>query len=335
MPAPLFYECDVSLGPLEHKLIAVIGYGNQAHAHAQNLRDSGLKVVVGLRDGSPSRAKAEAAGLRVASVEEATAAADVVALLIPDERQPEVYAQSVAPHLRAGQALAFAHGFGVHFGLITPPADVDVWLVAPKGPGHMLRRAYVGGGGLAGIFAVAQDASGHARGAALAYARGLGCTRAGVLETTFREETETDLFGEQSVLCGGVPALIQAGFETLVEAGYQPEIAYFETVHEVKLIVDLIYEKGFAGMRQAISNTAEFGGYETGERLVTEETKAEMRRVLTDIQGGAFAGRFMADAAQGFPRMEARRTEMRGHTLERVGQALRGGMPALTRPQEG
>ncbi|MXV20357.1 ketol-acid reductoisomerase [Deinococcus xianganensis] len=331
MAAKMYYDRDVSTAPIENKLIAIIGYGSQAHAHAQNLRDSGFNVVVGLRDGSASRAKAEQAGLRVASIEDATKEADVIMLLIPDEQQPKTYEQSIAPHLSAAKALAFGHGFNVHFGRITPPADVDVFLVAPKGPGHMLRRVYADGAGMPGIFAVQQDATGKARDIALAYANGIGCTRAGVLETTFKEETETDLFGEQSVLCGGVTHLIQAGFETLVEAGYQPEIAYFETLHEVKLIVDLIYEKGFEGMRHSISNTAEFGDYVTGPRVVTAETKAEMGRVLSDIQTGKFAERFIADAEAGFPFMEEQRGKMRDHTLEVVGKELRDKMPFINK----
>lgn len=331
MAAKMYYDRDVSTAPIENRLIAIIGYGSQAHAHAQNLRDSGFNVVVGLREGSASRAKAEQAGLRVASIEDATKEADVVMLLIPDEQQPKVYEQSIAPNLADGKALAFGHGFNVHFGRITPPAGVDVFLVAPKGPGHMLRRVYADGAGMPGIFAVQQDATGKARDIALAYASGIGCTRAGVLETTFKEETETDLFGEQAVLCGGVTHLIQSGFETLVEAGYQPEIAYFETLHEVKLIVDLIYEKGFEGMRHSISNTAEFGDYVTGPRVVTAETKAEMGRVLQDIQTGKFAERFIADAEAGFPFMEEQRGKMRGHTLEVVGKELRDQMPFITK----
>lgn len=333
MAATMYYDRDVDLSPIEEKMIAIIGYGSQAHAHAQNLRDSGLNVVVGLREGSASRVKAEQAGLRVASVEDATREADVVMLLIPDEAQPGLYEQSVAPHLTPGKALAFGHGFNVHFGRITPPEGVDVFLVAPKGPGHMLRRIYADGGGMPGIFAVAQDASGGARALALAYARGIGCTRAGVLETTFKEETETDLFGEQSVLCGGVTHLIQAGFETLVEAGYQPEIAYFETLHEVKLIVDLIYEKGFEGMRHSISNTAEFGDYVTGPRIITDQTKATMKDVLTDIQQGRFAERFIADAEAGFPYMQEQRGKMRGHPLETVGAELRAKMPFIEKKE--
>lgn len=333
MAAKMYYDKDVQLDPIENKLIAIIGYGSQAHAHAQNLRDSGLNVVVGLREGSASKAKAEQAGLKVVSIEEATKTADVVMLLIPDENQPRTYTESIAPHLTAGKALAFGHGFNIHFGRITPPADIDVFLVAPKGPGHMLRRVYADGAGMPSIFAVQQDASGQAREVALAYARGIGGTRAGVLETTFKEETETDLFGEQSVLCGGVTHLIQAGFETLVEAGYQPEIAYFETLHEVKLIVDLIYEKGFEGMRHSISNTAEFGDYVTGPRIITPETKAVMKDVLTDIQSGAFAKKFIEDAESGFPYMNEQRGKMRTHTLEVVGKELRDQMPFITKKE--
>ncbi|WP_216319802.1 ketol-acid reductoisomerase [Deinococcus aestuarii] len=333
MAAKMYYDRDVSLSPIEDKLIAIIGYGSQAHAHAQNLRDSGLNVVVGLREGSGSRIKAEQAGLRVTSIEDATREADVVMLLIPDETQPKVYEESIAPNLTDGKALAFGHGFNIHFGRIKPPAGVDVFLVAPKGPGHMLRRVYVDGAGMPSIFAVGQDATGQAREIALAYARGIGGTRAGVLETTFKEETETDLFGEQSVLCGGVTHLIQAGFETLVEAGYQPEIAYFETLHEVKLIVDLIYEKGFEGMRHSISNTAEFGDYVTGPRIITDETKATMKDVLGDIQSGKFAQSFIQDAESGFPYMNEQRSKMRDHTLEVVGKELRDQMPFISKKE--
>ena len=333
MAAKMYYDKDVQLDPIENKLIAIIGYGSQAHAHAQNLRDSGLNVVVGLREGSASKAKAEQAGLKVVSIEEATRTADVVMLLIPDENQPRTYTESIAPHLTAGKALAFGHGFNIHFGRITPPLNIDVFLVAPKGPGHMLRRVYADGAGMPSIFAVQQDASGNARQIALAYARGIGGTRAGVLETTFKEETETDLFGEQSVLCGGVTHLIQAGFETLVEAGYQPEIAYFETLHEVKLIVDLIYEKGFEGMRHSISNTAEFGDYVTGPRIITPQTKAVMKDVLSDIQSGAFAKKFIEDAESGFPYMNEQRGKMRTHTLEVVGKELRDQMPFITKKE--
>ena len=333
MPAKMYYDADVDLHTLEDKTIAIVGYGSQAHAHAQNLRDSGLEVVVGLREGSASRAKALHAGLRVASIEDATGEADVVMLLIPDETQPRVYEESVRPHLTAGKTLGFGHGFNIHFGRIAPPEDVNVILVAPKGPGHILRRVYAEGAGMPGIFAVGQDATGNARDLALAYAKGIGCTRAGVLETTFKEETETDLFGEQSVLCGGVTHLIQAGFETLVEAGYQPEIAYFETLHEVKLIVDLIYEKGFAGMRHSISNTAEYGDYLTGPEIITEGTKETMREVLGRIQSGEFAQKFIADAESGFPYMNEQRQKMRDHTLEVTGKRLRDMMPFIEKKE--
>ena len=333
MPAKMYYDADVNLHTLAEKTIAIIGYGSQAHAHAQNLRDSGLNVVVGLREGSPSRAKALQAGLRVATIEDATREADVVMILIPDEHQPGVYEQSIQPHLTAGKALAFGHGFNVHFGRITPPAEVDVFLVAPKGPGHMLRRVYAEGAGMPSIFAVGQDATGNARDIALAYAKGIGGTRAGVLETTFKEETETDLFGEQAVLCGGVTHLIQAGFETLIEAGYQPEIAYFETLHEVKLIVDLIYEKGFAGMRHSISNTAEYGDYVTGPKIITGETKDTMREVLGRIQRGEFAREFVAETESGYPNMKRWRTEMNEHPLEVVGKRLRDMMPFIEKKE--
>ncbi|ADV67161.1 ketol-acid reductoisomerase [Deinococcus maricopensis] len=333
MPAKMYYDRDVQLAPIEEKLIAIIGYGSQAHAHAQNLRDTGLNVVVGLREGSPSRAKALQAGLRVASIEDATREADVIMLLIPDENQPATYEASIQPHLTAGKALAFGHGFNVHFGRITPPADVDVFLVAPKGPGHMLRRVYVDGAGMPGIFAVQQDATGQARDIALAYARGIGCTRAGVLETTFKEETETDLFGEQTVLCGGVTQLIKNGFETLVAAGYQPEIAYFETLHEVKLIVDLIYEKGFEGMRHSISNTAEYGDYVTGPKVVAEPSRQAMEEALARIQRGEFARDFIAEAEGGFSNMKQWRTEMREHPLEVVGKQLRDMMPFISKKE--
>jgi len=333
MPAKMYYDADVSLEPIAEKTIAIIGYGSQAHAHAQNLRDTGLNVVVGLREGSPSRAKALQAGLRVATIEDATREADIVMILIPDEHQPRTYEEAIAPNLTPGKAIAFGHGFNVHFGRITPPADVDVFLVAPKGPGHMLRRVYVEGAGMPGIFAVHQDASGNARSIAQAYARGIGCTKAGVLETTFKEETETDLFGEQSVLCGGLTHLIQAGFETLIEAGYQPEIAYFETLHEVKLIVDLIYEKGFAGMRHSISNTAEYGDYVTGPKIITDETKDTMREVLARIQRGEFAREFVAETEAGYPNMKRWRTEMNEHPLEVVGKRLRDMMPFIEKKE--
>ncbi|MBB6099507.1 ketol-acid reductoisomerase [Deinobacterium chartae] len=333
MPAKMYYDADVSLRPLEDTTVAIIGYGSQAHAHAQNLKDSGIDVVVGLREGSASRAKALQAGLRVASIEEATREASVVMILIPDEHIAATYRESVAPNLAAGKALAFAHGFNVHFKQVEPASDVDVFLVAPKGPGHMLRRVYVEGAGMPGIFAVHQDATGKAREIALAYARGIGCTRAGVLETTFQEETETDLFGEQTVLCGGLTQLIQNGFETLVEAGYQPEIAYFETLHEVKLIVDLIYEKGFAGMRHSISNTAEYGDYVTGPKVVAGPSKQAMREALERIRSGEFAREFVQEAQQGYPNMKRWRSEMNEHPLEVVGKRLRDMMPFIEKKE--
>ena len=331
--AKMYYDQDVALSPLENKTVAIIGYGSQAHAHAQNLNESGIKVVVGLREGSASAAKAEKAGLRVASIEDAVKEADVIMVLIPDEHQAKTYSESIAPNLTAGKALVFGHGFNVHFGRIVPPADVDVFLVAPKGPGHMLRRVYVEGAGMPGIFAVHQDATGGARDLALAYARGIGCTRAGVLETTFKEETETDLFGEQAVLCGGLTSLIQNGFETLVAAGYQPEIAYFEVLHECKLIIDLIYEKGFKGMRYSISNTAEYGDYVTGPKVVASESRKAMEEALARIQSGEFAREFVAETEAGYPNMKKWRESMNEHPLEVVGAQLRNMMPFISKKE--
>ena len=276
--AKIFYQADCDINVLKGKTVAIIGYGSQGHAHALNLHESGVDVVVGLYEGSKSWAKAEQAGLKVMTAADAAKAADVIMVLIPDERQAEMYKQNIAPHLTAGKALMFAHGFNIHYGQIVPPADVDVLMIAPKGPGHTVRSEYVEGKGVPCLIAVHQDATGKAQDIGLAYAAGIGGARAGVLETTFRVETETDLFGEQAVLCGGVTALMQAGFETLVEAGYAPENAYFECVHEMKLIVDLIYEGGFSRMRYSISDTAEYGDYETGKRIITEETKKEMKR---------------------------------------------------------
>ncbi|WP_034343635.1 ketol-acid reductoisomerase [Deinococcus misasensis] len=331
--ATMYYDQDVSLSPLENKTVAIIGYGSQAHAHAQNLNESGVKVVVGLREGSPSVEKAQKAGLRVETIEKAVQEADVIMLLIPDEHQAKTYTESIAPNLTAGKALVFGHGFNIHFGRIVPPADVDVFLVAPKGPGHMLRRVYVEGAGMPGIFAVYQDATGNARELALAYARGIGCTRAGVLETTFKEETETDLFGEQAVLCGGLTSLIKNGFETLVSAGYQPEIAYFEVLHECKLIIDLIYEKGFKGMRYSISNTAEYGDYVTGPKVVAAESRKAMEEALARIQSGEFARQFVAETEAGYPQMKQWRQEMDDHPLEVVGAKLRSMMPFISKKE--
>jgi len=324
----VYYDKDCDLSLIQQKTVAIIGYGSQGHAHANNLKDSGVKnVVVGLRKGSSSWAKAEKAGLRVAEVADAVKDADVVMILTPDEHQAAVYREQIAPNLRAGAALAFAHGFNVHFELIEPPADVDVIMIAPKGPGHTVRSTYLEGGGVPTLIAIYQNASGKAKELALSYASANGGGRSGIIETNFREETETDLFGEQAVLCGGMSALVQAGFETLVEAGYAPEMAYFECLHELKLIVDLMYQGGIADMRYSISNTAEYGDYVTGPRIVTEETKAEMKRVLSDIQTGKFAKDFMLESMAGQPRLKAERRISGEHQIEEVGAKLRGMMP--------
>ena len=308
---------------MKGKTVAIIGYGSQGHAHALNLHESGVDVVVGLYEGSKSWAKAEQAGLKVMTAADAAKAADVIMVLIPDERQAEMYKQNIAPHLTAGKALMFAHGFNIHYGQIVPPADVDVLMIAPKGPGHTVRSEYVEGKGVPCLIAVHQDATGKAQDIGLAYAAGIGGARAGVLETTFRVETETDLFGEQAVLCGGVTALMQAGFETLVEAGYAPENAYFECVHEMKLIVDLIYEGGFSRMRYSISDTAEYGDYETGKRIITEETKKEMKKVLSEIQDGTFASKWISENKSGRAHFTACRRLGAEHELEAVGKELR------------
>ena len=324
----VYYDKDCDLSLIQQKTVAIIGYGSQGHAHANNLKDSGVKnVVVGLRQGSSSWAKAEKAGLRVAEVADAVRDADVVMILTPDEYQAAVYREQVAPNLRSGGALAFAHGFNVHFELIEPPKDVDVIMIAPKGPGHTVRSTYLEGGGVPTLIAVYQNASGKAKELALSYASANGGGRSGIIETNFREETETDLFGEQAVLCGGVSALVQAGFETLTEAGYAPEMAYFECLHELKLIVDLMYQGGIADMRYSISNTAEYGDYVTGPRIVTEETKAEMKRVLKDIQTGRFAKDFMLESLAGQPRLKAERRIGAEHEIEQVGAKLRAMMP--------
>ena len=309
--AKIFYQADCDINVLKGKTVAIIGYGSQGHAHALNLHESGVDVVVGLYEGSKSWAKAEQAGLKVMTAADAAKAADVIMVLIPDERQAEMYKQNIAPHLTAGKALMFAHGFNIHYGQIVPPADVDVLMIAPKGPGHTVRSEYVEGKGVPCLIAV------HA------YAAGIGGARAGVLETTFRVETETDLFGEQAVLCGGVTALMQAGFETLVEAGYAPENAYFECVHEMKLIVDLIYEGGFSRMRYSISDTAEYGDYETGKRIITEETKKEMKKVLSEIQDGTFASKWISENKSGRAHFTACRRLGAEHELEAVGKELR------------
>ncbi|HKB28345.1 MAG TPA: ketol-acid reductoisomerase [Candidatus Limnocylindrales bacterium] len=328
MTARMYYDRDVEPTALAGQTVAVIGYGSQGHAHAQNLRDSGYDVVVGLAEASKSRALAEQAGFRVMTPAEATKIADVVMILVPDTAQKAVYDAEIAPNLRPGQLLMFAHGFNIRFERIKPPADVDLGMVAPKGPGHLLRSVYTQGGGVPALFAVGQDASGTARARVLAYAGGLGATRAGVLETTFTEETETDLFGEQALLCGGVSALIKAAFETLVEAGYQPELAYFETMHELKLIVDLMYRGGLNFMRFSVSDTAEYGDYVSGPRII-EGVKATMKDVLTDIQSGAFAKRWIAEQESGGAEFRRLRQQDKDHQIERVGAELRAQMPFL------
>ncbi|WP_414550104.1 ketol-acid reductoisomerase [Anabaena sp. CCY 0017] len=321
--ARMYYDEDANLDLLAGKTIAIIGYGSQGHAHALNLKDSGLNVIVGLYPGSKSAAKAEAAGLTVKPVADAAKAADFIMILLPDEVQKTVYKEEIEPNLQEGNVVAFAHGFNIHFGQVVPPANVDVVMVAPKGPGHLVRRTYEQGQGVPALFAVYQNASGQARDRAMAYARGIGGTRAGILETTFREETETDLFGEQAVLCGGLSALIKAGFETLVEAGYQPELAYFECLHEVKLIVDLVVEGGLAEMRDSISNTAEYGDYTRGPRVVNANTKAEMKKILSEIQSGQFAREFVLENQSGKPGFTAMRRQEAEHPIEEVGKDLR------------
>ena len=328
MTAKMYYDADADLSALEGQTIAVLGYGSQGHAHAANLRDSGLSVVVGLAEGSKSRALAEEAGFKVMTVAEAVTAADVIMIALPDTVQKAVYDTEIGPNLRDGQLLMFAHGFNIRFGRIQPPAGVDVGMVAPKGPGHLVRSVYEQGGGVPALFAVEQDATGTGRARTLAYAKGNGNTRAGVLETTFKEETETDLFGEQALLCGGVSALIKAAFETLVEAGYQPELAYFETMHELKLIVDLMYRGGLNYMRFSVSDTAEFGDYVSGPR-VTEGAKAAMKDVLTDIQSGAFADRWIAVQDAGGGEFQELRARDRNHQIEQVGAELRAKMQFL------
>lgn len=324
----IYYDKDCDLSIIQGKKVAIIGYGSQGHAHAQNLKDSGVSnVVVGLRKGSASWAKVEKAGLKVDTIEGATKDADVVMILAPDEHQAAIYKDQIAPNLKSGAALAFAHGFSVHFQLIEPAKDVDVIMIAPKGPGHTVRSTYLEGGGVPTLIAIYQDASGKAKDIALSYASANGGGRSGIIETNFREETETDLFGEQAVLCGGASALVQAGFETLVEAGYAPEMAYFECLHELKLIVDLMYQGGIADMRYSISNTAEYGDYVSGPRIITEETKKEMKRVLEDIQQGKFARDFVLENQAGAPSLKARRRISAEHQIEQVGAKLRGMMP--------
>jgi ketol-acid reductoisomerase len=319
----MYYDPDANLDLLANKTVAIIGYGSQGHAHALNLKDSGVNVIVGLYPGSKSASKATEAGLKVLPVAEAAQVADWIMILLPDEVQKTIYTNEIAPYLQPGKVLLFAHGFNIHFAQVVPPSDVDVVMVAPKGPGHLVRRTYEQGQGVPCLFAVYQNASGQARERAMAYAKGIGGTRAGILETSFREETETDLFGEQVVLCGGLSALIKSGFETLVEAGYQPELAYFECLHEVKLIVDLIVEGGLAKMRDSISNTAEYGDYTRGPRIVTEETKAQMKKVLEEIQSGQFAREFVLENQAGKPGFTAMRRQEAEHPIEEVGKDLR------------
>jgi ketol-acid reductoisomerase len=330
MPATVYYDDAADSSLIAAKKVAILGYGSQGHAHALNLKESGIDVVVGLRSGSSSRAKAEAAGLVVMDTGDAVQAADIIMVLLPDTEQKKVYDNDIAPNLSAGKSLAFAHGFNIHFGRIQPPADVDVWMIAPKGPGHLVRRTYEEGGGVPCLVAVAQDATGSAKATALAYAQAIGGTRAGVLDTTFEEETETDLFGEQVVLCGGLVELIKNGYETLVEAGYQPESAYFETLHEVKLIVDLIYEGGITAMHYSISDTAEYGDLTRGPRIVTNDTKAEMRKILDEIQSGEFAKEWVAENENGRPNFNRLRQAAIDHPIEKVGAELRAMMPWIS-----
>ena len=320
----VYYDNDADAALIQKKKVAVIGYGSQGHAHALNLRDSGVKdIVVGLQDTSASKPKAEAEGLKVVTPAEAAKWADVIMILVPDEKQAVLWANEIEPHVRKGQHIMFGHGFNIHYNLIRPPADVDVSLSAPKGPGHTLRSQYAQGFGLPGLIAIHQDATGTAQQVALSYSKAIGNTRAGVIETSFREETETDLFGEQAVLCGGIVELIKAGFETLVEAGYAPEMAYFECLHETKLIVDLIYEGGIANMNYAISNTAEYGEYVSGPRVVTSETKKAMKAVLDDIQSGRFARDWVLENQAGAPSFRSMRNRMNTHQIEEVGEKLR------------
>ena len=323
----IYYDKDADLSIIQGKKVAIIGYGSQGHAHANNLKESGVSVVVGLREGSSSAAKAKAAGLEVKSIEDAVASADLVMVLAPDENQSELYLNQILPNIKQGAAMAFAHGFNIHFEQIVPRDDLDVIMIAPKGPGHLVRSTYTQGGGVPTLIAIYQDASGSAKQIALSYASANGGGRAGIIETSFREETETDLFGEQAVLCGGATALVQAGFETLTEAGYAPEMAYFECLHELKLIVDLMYEGGIANMRYSISNTAEYGDLTRGPRVITDETKAEMKKILTEIQQGQFAREFILENQAGAATLKAMRRRGREHQIEEVGEKLRSMMP--------
>jgi len=325
----MYYENDADLSVLEDKTIAIIGYGSQGHAHALNLKESGLNVMVGLYEGSKSKEKAEAEGLKVSLVSDAARDSDIIMMLIPDHSQAEIYREAVLPHLMSGKTLMFAHGFNIHYETIVPPDTVDVSMVAPKAPGHRMREVFTKGSGVPGLLAIHQDVSGSARETGLAYARGVGCTRAGVLDTTFKEETETDLFGEQAVLCGGVTALIKAAFETMVEAGYQPESAYFECMHELKLIVDLLYQGGMEYMRYSISDTAEYGDYTRGPVVIDEHVKENMKRVLAQVQDGTFAREWIAENDEGRPRFDRLRRENAEHPIESVGKELRGMMSFL------
>ena len=323
----IYYDKDADLSIIQGKQVTILGYGSQGHAHANNLKESGVSVVVGLREGSSSAAKAQAAGLEVKSIADAVASADLVMVLAPDENQSELYLQQILPNIKQGAAMAFAHGFNIHFEQIVPRDDLDVIMIAPKGPGHLVRSTYTQGGGVPTLIAIYQDASGNAKQIALSYASANGGGRAGIIETSFREETETDLFGEQAVLCGGATALVQAGFETLTEAGYAPEMAYFECLHELKLIVDLMYEGGIANMRYSISNTAEYGDLTRGPRVITDETKAEMKKILTEIQQGQFAREFILENQAGAATLKAMRRRGREHQIEEVGEKLRSMMP--------
>ncbi len=325
----VYYDQDAELAVLKGRKVAVMGYGSQGHAQAQNMKESGIDVIVGLHPGSQSREKAKADGLDVFTVSEAAARADIIQLLVPDETQARLYKEEIAEHMTTGKALMFSHGFNIHFGQIVPPADVDVFLVAPKSPGHMVRRMYQDGGGVPGLIAVHQDYTGKAKQLGLAYAKAIGCTKAGVFETSFKEETETDLFGEQAVLCGGVSELIKAGFETLVEAGYAPEMAYFECLHEMKLIVDLINEGGLGWMRYSISNTAEYGDYMVGRRIINEDTRKEMKKVLSEIQKGEFARQWILENQANRPVFNAIRKQEQSQQMEEVGAELRKMMPWL------
>jgi ketol-acid reductoisomerase len=325
--ANIYYEKDADRSVIANRKVAIMGYGSQGHAHALNLKDSGIDVRVGLRDGSGSKAKAEAAGLRVLSIADAAAEADLIMILLPDTEQAATYDEAIAPNLNDGDALFFAHGFNIRFGLISPPEGVDVAMVAPKGPGHLVRRTYEEGGGTPCLIAVEQDATGTAKALALAYADAIGGARAGVIETTFAEETETDLFGEQVVLCGGLTSLVTSGFETLVDAGYQPEVAYFECLHELKLIVDLMYEQGIGGMRYSISDTAEYGDLTRGPRVIDDGTRARMKEILGEIQSGTFADEWVGEARAGRSNFERLEKEGQEHQIERVGEELRSMMP--------